>query len=274
MEQSGQAWLLLKVEAVGVDDGYPGWLRASLVDADGISWRFVDRATNLVGGDEPAPRSFPAPAHLRCRVRRTERDEQGREVLIVTLAVESVDTLRRRDEFRVRPDQVENATVRWRSGLMRYDAAALDGVDPAVRDVLTGHDLPREVLGIFTADAVPEPLVDSSGARLVRFGVTREQDLICLALDDLSIRELKAGSHECMSKINSSLAAFIGFLNICENAYPYCLNDFDDDEEMEDPGLAAATIRKKFAELDHGTLTPDGYWDRFLIDVSFGDYGD
>ncbi|WP_144126638.1 hypothetical protein [Catellatospora sichuanensis] len=81
MDQSGQAWSLLKVEAVGIDDGFPGWLRTSLVDASGTSWTFADRATNLVGGDEPVPRSFPAPAHLRCRVRRTERDAQGRNIL-------------------------------------------------------------------------------------------------------------------------------------------------------------------------------------------------
>lgn len=277
MYHRGQAWSLLKAEAVGVDDGYPNWLRASLVDAAGTSWTFVDRAVNLIGGNDPVPQSFPAPAHLRCRVHRAERDDQGRELLVVTIAVGSVDTQRRRDEFRVLAQEVTSPGVRWRSGTVNYEAGALDGIDPAARLVLASHDLPRAVITIFTADAVPEQLVDPSGARLVRFGLSREGDMVCLALDDLSIWEVDARTHERHAATNASLPAFIACLSLCENGYPFGLDDVwdeDDDTEAYDDfeGAAADTVWKAIEEIDPTALGPDGLWDRFLSDVRLGDY--
>jgi hypothetical protein len=277
MHQPGQAWSLLAAQAIGVDVGYPGWLRVRLVDAAGTSWSFVDRATNLVGGADPVPASFPAPAHLRCRVHRVERDDQGRELLVVTISVESVDTLRRGDEFRVLPEQVTSPGTQWRSGTVGYEAGALDAIEPAARLVLSQHDLPRAVITIFTADPVPAQLVDPSGARLVRIGRTREEDLVCLALDDLSICAVDAGSHEVLSTINTSLSAFIACLGVCENGYPFALHggDYDDDDVYGDPeSLAAETVRKAFEELDPTAFDSSGFWVGFLSDVRSGDHCD
>ncbi|WP_203688374.1 SUKH-4 family immunity protein [Catellatospora coxensis] len=148
---------------------------------------------------------------------------------------------------------------------------------PAARHVLASHDLPRAVITIFTADAVPEQLVIPSGARLVRFGRSREGDLVCLALDDLSICEVDAEAHEMRSTINTSLSAFIAFLGVCENGYPFALHggDYDDDDVYDDPeSLAADTVHKAFEELDPTVLDSGRFWDWFLSDVRSGDHCD
>ncbi|PWR14841.1 hypothetical protein DKT69_14285 [Micromonospora sicca] len=106
-------WCLLKVEAVElIEDDFPGRVPVHLVDATHVPRTFEDKIPIFFLGDEPTSATrFPVPAHIRCQVLRTERHADGREVLVVSTAVDGVETVDGLHEFRVRPDQVEQPTA-------------------------------------------------------------------------------------------------------------------------------------------------------------------
>jgi hypothetical protein len=105
-----QPLYLLRVECYEfTDDGWPPWVQARLVDADGNLWHFAEKTPMFFNEDEPTS-STPMPVfgHGRCVILRSELDDQGLEVLVVR--TEAEDTENHICEFRVRPEQISG---RW-----------------------------------------------------------------------------------------------------------------------------------------------------------------
>ncbi|WP_144127172.1 hypothetical protein [Catellatospora sichuanensis] len=109
MNASAQTWSSLNVEAIElIEEDWPGWVRVRLVDADGVPRIFEGKLPIFFAGDVPtSSTTLPVPAMVRCHVLRRELLEDGRAVLIVSTAIDGVETGDGLDEFRVREDQVE-----------------------------------------------------------------------------------------------------------------------------------------------------------------------
>ncbi|MEU7825570.1 hypothetical protein [Catellatospora sp. NPDC049133] len=100
------SWSLLKVEVVElVEDDWPGLVRVRLVDADGRAATFVDKIP-IFFEEFTSATALPAPGHVRCWVVDSTRDGTGRR-LVVSTVMDGVTSEDGRDEFHVRPDQVE-----------------------------------------------------------------------------------------------------------------------------------------------------------------------
>lgn len=106
------SWSLLKVEAVElVEDDWPGLVRVRLVDADGRAATFVDKIP-IFFEEFTSATALPAPGHVRCWVVDSTRDGTGRR-LVVSTVMDGVTSEDGRDEFHVRPDQVEAPHGVW-----------------------------------------------------------------------------------------------------------------------------------------------------------------
>ncbi|MBB5867599.1 hypothetical protein F4553_000978 [Allocatelliglobosispora scoriae] len=113
MDARVRGWSLLKVEAIELlDDDWPGWVRVRLVDAADVSWTFEGKVPIFFAGDAPTrATSLPVAAHIRCHVLRTDRGADGREVSVVSTAMDGVETEDGLDEFRVFSDQIEQPAM-------------------------------------------------------------------------------------------------------------------------------------------------------------------
>ncbi|GAA1359861.1 hypothetical protein [Catellatospora chokoriensis] len=109
---SAPSWSLLKVEAVElIDDDWPGQVRVRLVDADGRAATFVGKIP-IFFEDLTSAAPLPAPGHIRCWVRGFALTSSGRQ-LVVSTAIDGVASEDGRDEFHVRPDQIEAPHGVW-----------------------------------------------------------------------------------------------------------------------------------------------------------------
>ncbi|GAA2372595.1 hypothetical protein Cme02nite_01110 [Catellatospora methionotrophica] len=109
--QDTQPLHLLEVECYEfIDDGWPPWVKARLVDAAGSIWHFAEKTPMFFADDEPTGSTpMPVKGNVRCEILRTESDDQGREVKVVRTEAEALeDDL---CEFRVWPVQIIG---RWR----------------------------------------------------------------------------------------------------------------------------------------------------------------
>jgi hypothetical protein len=110
--RDAQPLYLLTVECYEfIDDGWPPWVKARLVDAEGETWHFAEKTPVFFGEDEPTGSTpMPMTGSVRCEILRSELDDQGGEVLIVRTEAEEIED----DicEFRVRPGQI---TGRWKA---------------------------------------------------------------------------------------------------------------------------------------------------------------
>jgi hypothetical protein len=97
---------LLRVECYEfIDDGWPPWVKARIVDAQGRTWHFAEKTPMFFDTDEPtASTAMPVEGGGRCSILRTQRDEHDREVVIVRTEAEALED----DvcEFRVWPAQI------------------------------------------------------------------------------------------------------------------------------------------------------------------------
>lgn len=96
-----------------IDDGYPPWVRARFVDANGENREFAFKTPMLPEQDEPRESTpLPTTVRVKCEVLRSEVDGYGGETLIIrTTHVETFeDDIR---EFRVRPDQLVDWPAAW-----------------------------------------------------------------------------------------------------------------------------------------------------------------
>ena len=55
-----------------VDDSFPRWVEARLVDADGTAWTFEDKVPIFTTGDLRSDTEYPVPAAIRCMVIETD----------------------------------------------------------------------------------------------------------------------------------------------------------------------------------------------------------
>ncbi|WP_203909345.1 hypothetical protein [Rhizocola hellebori] len=105
-----QPLYLLTVECYEfVDDGWPPWVKARLVDADGNTWHFAEKTPMFFDQDEPTGSTpLPVMGNGRCEILQSGLDSQGNEILVVRAEVEAIED----DicEFRVRPEQIAG---RW-----------------------------------------------------------------------------------------------------------------------------------------------------------------
>ena len=88
-----------------IDDGWPPWVKARLVDAAGATWHFAEKTPVFFAGDEPTGSTpMPVTGSVRCEILRTGLDDQGCQVIDVRTEAEEIE----HDvcEFRVRPEQI------------------------------------------------------------------------------------------------------------------------------------------------------------------------
>jgi hypothetical protein len=101
--------MLLRCEAISwISDDFPGWIKARLVDVDGVEHIFTDKAPIFTDSDLSVATDFPAPVHVRCDL---VAEDDGDQVLVVSTARDGLAAEDGRTEFRVRSDQVERQTV-------------------------------------------------------------------------------------------------------------------------------------------------------------------
>jgi hypothetical protein len=88
-----------------LSDEQPGWVEASIVDAQGRRWSFFDKPTIFSDDVIRATSEFPLPGVIRCEVVSSDQGDGGIEVVEVRLldGVESAEGLAR---FLVRADEV------------------------------------------------------------------------------------------------------------------------------------------------------------------------
>ena len=126
--------------------------------------------------------------------------------------------------------------------------------------------LPQRFFHYFTTDGLLRPLDHGTG--IIRFGYSISGDYI--AVDSASGRVVLANAKtsSISSVVNSSLANFIDFLQVCESRYPY----YADEGDLDDSIQAAEALRNELASIDPAALEPGTYWSDFLSDVAIGDY--
>jgi hypothetical protein len=99
--------VMLSCEVVGwVREGFPGWVRVRLVDAERRAWFLVDKA-RIFGVDVPAEAAVPMPAMVRCAVVGVIRNADGEPPrLVVSTALDGVAAEDGTDQFIVTGDML------------------------------------------------------------------------------------------------------------------------------------------------------------------------
>lgn len=88
-----------------VDDAFPGWVEARLVEVDGTVVVLTDKVPVFGLDGLAADTPLPVPVELACEVVRRERDRHDREVAVVVLG-HGVTDQEGRNQFRVPADQI------------------------------------------------------------------------------------------------------------------------------------------------------------------------
>lgn len=156
----------------------------------------------------------------------------------------------------------------WLNGGTTYPPAALEDAGPVARGLLEGVVAPTRFFYWFSTDGSVDHLVDPTGREFVRFGSNRSDRFVCLALDNLSVLDIRPNDLTVRSLINSDFNKFLDFMATLEARYPY----YTDEDEIETMIEASRALREELAEIDSDALAPGTYWSDFLSDVANGDY--
>jgi hypothetical protein len=156
----------------------------------------------------------------------------------------------------------------WLNGAVTYPAEALRVAGPVVGDLLRRRSVPTRFFYWFKTDGTVTRQVDPSGRVLVRFGLTRSDEYICLVLDDLSIVEAAATDSSVISLVNTDLDKFLDFMAFCEDRYPY----YTEQDDIDVTIAASSSLRDGLTQMDPNAFLPGSYWCNFLADVANGDY--
>lgn len=74
----------IRVEIVAfVDSAQPGWVECRLIDADGVTWRFVEKVPVVTDARLDESSAYPQPGFIGCEVIEAWNDEQGRRLVRV-----------------------------------------------------------------------------------------------------------------------------------------------------------------------------------------------
>jgi hypothetical protein len=166
-------------------------------------------------------------------------------------------------------------TRQWKNGPAAFADDSLGQAGSLVADLFEGNVLPLRFFHYFMTDGSAELMKSSAGRPVLRFGFSRGSDVICLALDDLSVVELTSRDNSIVSFVNTSMEKLIDFLGLCEDRYPYYPAAEDEDEDEGDflvSMQAADRLRAELLPIDEPALAPGTYWSDFLSDVANGDY--
>lgn len=88
-----------------IDDAFPGWVEARLVEADGRVAVLTDKVPVFGLDGVTMDTQLPVPVTLACEIVRRERDGHDREVAVVALS-HGITDQEGRNEFRVNSDQI------------------------------------------------------------------------------------------------------------------------------------------------------------------------
>jgi hypothetical protein len=126
--------------------------------------------------------------------------------------------------------------------------------------------LPRRFFHYFTTDGVLRPI--DSGTGIIGFGYSIVGDHVALDTGNGRVVLVRAKTRCIFSVVNSSLANFVDFLQVCESRYPY----YPEKVGFDDSELAAEAIEGQLADIDPVALDPGTYWSDFISDVANGIY--
>jgi hypothetical protein len=156
----------------------------------------------------------------------------------------------------------------WLNGSVTYSPQALTVVGPVAGDLLRRRPVPTRFFYWFKTDGTVTRQIDSAGRVLVRFGLARSDEYICLTLDDLSIVEVVPADSSVISLVNTDLDKFLDSMAFCETRYPY----YTDQDDVDVTIAVSTALRDGLAKIDPRALLPGSYWSNFLADVANGDY--
>jgi hypothetical protein len=154
------------------------------------------------------------------------------------------------------------ASHQWAHG-----AVILEGL--VVGDRAHHATLPRRFFYYFTTDGDLRPL-GGGETRLTGIGYASTGDDIAVDGDTGQVVLVCRGTSEGASLINTSLDAFVNFLRLCEDRYPYYTDEGDLDDSIE----AASSLRSELVGIDPDALRQGSYWSDFLSGVAMGDYAE
>jgi hypothetical protein len=160
----------------------------------------------------------------------------------------------------------------WDYGTADYPQAGEEGIAFWARNYLLDRKIPARFFYYFTAT---DTLVPVGG--LICFGLTRDQDMVCLEKVDSSVWEVSSRSDGAHSLINSNLDAFLEIMAICEEVISGHERVNDDEQELEEEFIerwieTSNDLRGRIAIIDPPSLFDGSYWSDFLSDVANGDY--
>jgi len=98
----------LKVEIVAfADTAQPGWVKCRLVDADGRTHEFLEKAPIVSDEDLDSQSGYPRPGFIKCTIRARRPGTDGRQLLTVdTETPDGGETQDGESRFEVVSDQV------------------------------------------------------------------------------------------------------------------------------------------------------------------------
>lgn len=133
-----------------------------------------------------------------------------------------------------------------------------------------GSHLPSRFFHYFMTAEAFHSLGRSGRAGLVEIGRSRSGDLVAVEENTGKVVLADPENLRVSSVINVNLEAFIRFMEICEDRYPYYSDEGDLDESIE----FAMSLRDELTLVDPDALSPGSYWSDFISDVANGDYAE
>ncbi|MBC6471369.1 SUKH-4 family immunity protein [Actinomadura alba] len=143
-------------------------------------------------------------------------------------------------------------------------------------NMLRSREAPVRFFYYFTAaDNLLLIAADSVGDCL-RFGFTRDGNMVCVSAVDSSVWEVPVNETGGESLINSSIDSFLEIMAICEDLISRH-ERADDEGELGEEHIerwieTSESICRRIEEIDPSSLFAGSYWSDFLSDVANGDY--
>ncbi|MFC1429409.1 SUKH-4 family immunity protein [Streptacidiphilus sp. N1-3] len=160
----------------------------------------------------------------------------------------------------------------WINGSCTYSGESLAGLPEELVEACRGGLIPTRFFHYFRADPAIERVPDSEGRDLTRIGFSLSGDYIVVGSKDGNLLQVDSVDLHTVSVVNSSLNAFVAFMSLCEERYPYYSDAGEGDFEVSI--AASEQLGEELTPLDPGALVPGTYWSDFLSDVANGDYAE
>lgn len=104
----------------------------------------------------------------------------------------------------------------WDHGGAEYSETEEGEIAARARDYLLAQGAPARFFYYFVATEDLRLVPVNEAGELIRFGLTRDQDMVCMSTVDSSVWEVSAKANGTRSLINTSLSSFLEFMAICE----------------------------------------------------------